>query len=94
MAALTQDDIRLMASFKLMVKRSLQKVVDLEALAHDPAYARTCLAEVEDAADSEEMLVAVLRLRQLLVPAPVAEPVKPAPEAAPAGPKYQFGARS
>ncbi len=59
---------QLMARFKLMVKRSLGESVDLEGLARDPAYARVRLAEIEEAALDEELLVMVLRLRDLFVP--------------------------
>lgn len=64
---------QLMARFKLMVKRTLSQTVDLERLGREPAYARERLAEIEEAALDEELLIMVLRLRDLLLPAP--EPV-------------------
>lgn len=60
---------QLLARFKLQVKRSLAETVDLEALTRDPAYARRRLSEIEEAADEEELLVMVLRLRNHLLPA-------------------------
>ena len=85
--------VRMLASFKLTVKKTLQKSVDLEALAKDVAYAKKCLAEVEDAAESVELLVLVMKLRELLVfnapePAPAAE------DASKETRDYKFGARS
>lgn len=71
---------QLLARFKLQVKRSLAETVDLEALTRDPAYARQRLAEIEEAADDEELLVMVLRLRDHLLPQ---SDVAPQPEAKP-----------
>ncbi|MGE5472109.1 MAG: hypothetical protein ACM3X0_15030 [Bacteroidota bacterium] len=73
------EKAQLMARFKLMVKRSLNQTVDLERLAREPAYARERLAEIEEAALDEELLVMVLRLRDLLLP--VVAPVEAAPAA-------------
>ncbi|MGE5490017.1 MAG: hypothetical protein ACM31P_01895 [Actinomycetota bacterium] len=77
------ETAQLLARFKLQVKRSLNQTVDLELLARDTDYARQRLAEIEEDALDEDLLVMVLRLRDLLVPAPVpvVEPV-PAPVAA------------
>lgn len=98
---------QLLARFKLQVKRTLGETVDLEALTRDPQYARQRLAEIEDAATEEDLLIMVLRLRDLLLPAapppellaettpPAAEPTPPA---APAPAKemrnYLLGARA
>lgn len=80
---------QLLARFKLQVKRSLAETVDLEALTRDPAYARQRLAEIEEAAADEELLVMVLRLRDHLLPAvdvtpqialPTQEPVAEPPD--------------
>ncbi len=65
------EKAQLMARFKLMVKRTLSQTVDLERLGREPAYARERLAEIEEAALDEELLIMVLRLRDLLLPAPV-----------------------
>ena len=70
---------RLLARFKLQVRRLLNQTVDLEKLARDSDYARLRLAEVEDQADDEELLVMVLRLRDLLCPQEVAPPPEPEP---------------
>ncbi|HZX30518.1 MAG TPA: hypothetical protein VFF03_04145 [Rhodocyclaceae bacterium] len=84
------ETAQLLARFKLQVKRSLNQTVDLELLARDTDYARQRLSEIEEDALDEDLLVMVLRLRDLLVPAPVpvvevaAVPViaaAPAPEA-------------
>lgn len=83
---------QLMARFKLMVKRSLGESVDLEGLARDPTYARVRLAEIEEAALDEELLVMVLRLRDLFVPvdAPSLAGADPARETR----NYKMGARA
>ncbi|QEL64859.1 hypothetical protein OTERR_13830 [Oryzomicrobium terrae] len=90
------ETARLLARFKLQVRRTLDQSVSLEQLAHDPDYAKARLAEIEDAAEDEELLVMVLRLRALLLPA-----VAPAPAVASTEPTpsqetrtYKFGARS
>ena len=67
------EKAQLMARFKLMVKRTLGQTVDLERLGREPTYARERLAEIEEDALDEELLMMVLRLRDLLLPAP--EPV-------------------
>ncbi len=90
------EKAQLMARFKLMVKRSLNQSVDLERLSREPAYARERLAEIEEAADDEELLVMVLRLRDWCVPdaasaAPAAEP--PSTGTRPTR-SYMLGARS
>lgn len=92
---------RLLARFKLQVRRLLNQPVDLEKLTRDPEYARLRLAEVEDLADDEELLVMVLRLRDLLCPLEVAPQPEPEPLAAVevVPPKattrdYRFGARA
>jgi hypothetical protein len=86
------EKAQLMARFKLMVKRLLNQSVDLERLSREPAYARERLAEIEEAAEDEDLLVMVLRLRDLCVPpsadsAPAVEPTRPTRS-------YTMGARS
>ena len=75
------ETAQLLARFKLQVKRSLGETVDLESLTRNPAYARQRLAEIEEAALDEELLVMVLRVRDVLLPvANVPEPaIEPAP---------------
>ena len=76
---------QLLARFKLQVKRTLAQSVDLEKLTRDPAYARQRLAEIEEDATDEGLLVMVLRLRDLLLP-PASPPVADTPPVAPAAP--------
>ena len=77
----TMEKAQLLARFKLQVKRSLGESVDLEALTRDPHYARQRLSEIEEAASEEDLLVMVLRLRDLLLPAPATPDTPPAPAA-------------
>ena len=98
------ETAQLLARFKLQVKRSLGETVDLENLSRNPAYARQRLAEIEEAALDEELLVMVLRVRDVLLPVEIiAKPaMAPAPMAASVAaepaPKetrnYLMGARS
>jgi hypothetical protein len=98
------ETAQLLARFKLQVKRSLGETVDLENLSRNPAYARQRLAEIEEAALDEELLVMVLRVRDVLLPVEIiAKPaMEPAPMAASVAaepaPKetrnYLMGARS
>lgn len=89
------ERVQLMARFKLMVKRLLNETVDLERLARDAAYARQRLAEIEEAAADEELLVMVLRLREWCVPdTPAAAAVAEAGAATRPTRSYVLGARS
>lgn len=87
---------QMLARFKLQVKRSLGETVDLERLAREPAYARQRLSEIEEAATEEDLLIMVLRLRDLLVPLELS--AAPAPVVAAEAPRetrsYLMGARS
>ena len=90
---------QMLARFKLQVKRSLGETVDLEKLAREPAYARQRLSEIEEAATEEDLLIMVLRLRDLLVPVELSTPVIAAPVAPEAAAvretrNYLMGARS
>lgn len=94
---------RLMARLKLQVRRQLNQSVDLARLSHDPDYMRQRLAELEDQAADEELLVLILRLRELLSPPePAALPAAQATQASgpdsaasrPAFRDYRFGARA
>lgn len=90
---------RLLARFKLQVRRLLNQAVDLEKLAKDPEYAQVRLAEIEEVADDEELLVTLVRLRTLLCPV-AAAPESPAPplgenpQTRAAARDYRFGARA
>lgn len=94
------ETAQLLARFKLQVKRALGQSVDLERLARDRAYARQRLSEIEEAAEDEDLLVMLLRIRDLVLPVEVAPATPPVVEAAPA-PKstketrnYLLGARA
>lgn len=92
---------QLLARFKLQVKRTLGETVNLERITRDPDYTRQRLAEIEEAAPDEELLVMVLRLRDhLLPPETVPQTPVPAPAPVPAASgaketrRYLMGARS
>lgn len=92
------EHARLLARFKLQVRRQLGQSVDLDRLVQDAEYARTRLAEIEDLADDEELLVMLLTLREQILPRSAANASAPPPEVA-VPPKtaesrnYKFGAR-
>jgi hypothetical protein len=96
------ETAQLLARFKLQVKRTLGQTVDLERLTREPLYARQRLNELEDAADDEELLVMVLRLRDLLLPVQTAINAASPPEPPPTEPlkrtsetrSYMKGARA
>lgn len=85
------EQLRLLARLKLQVRRELDQAVDLERMKREPQYALSRLAEIEESAADEELLVTVLRLREMLDLYP-ADPVPTAPPAV--GQRYLFGARS
>lgn len=82
----TMETAQRLARFKLQVKRTLGQTVDLERLTRDPGYARQRLAEIEEAAEDEELLVRLLQLRDLLLPAASAPSATPAAESTAAEP--------
>lgn len=87
---------RLLAKFKLAVRRQLNQSVNLERLRNEPDYAREQLAELEEQVDDEELLVLLLSLRERLVPQAVVIP--PAPVSTPRVPaeppkRYVLGVR-
>ena len=93
------EKAQLLARFKLQVKRRLGESVDLERLTREADYARQRLAEIEEAALDEELLVMVLRLRDALLPVAADKAAAPAPqpEATPVPREtrsYLMGARS
>lgn len=79
----TMELAQTLARFKLQVKRTLGESVDLERLSRDTAYARQRLSELEEMAEDEELLIMVLRVRELVVPAePFVAPANVPPQAA------------
>jgi len=82
---------RMLAKFKLQVRRDLNESIDLERLKNEPAYARQRLGEIEEAATDEELLVNLLLLRDRLALTREVNP--PRSPAVAAGGKYRFGAR-
>lgn len=103
MEASQNEKVRLMANLQLSAKRALRMSINLDYLANDPNYARICLAEIEAAADDEELLVMVVRLREILLARPDDKQAPRPPAAIPEAPKpapaeeirtYKFGARS
>lgn len=78
----TMETAQLLARFKLQVKRALGQTIDLERMTREADYARQRLAEIEEAAEDEQLLVLVLRLRDLLLPVVSAPPANPPAEAA------------
>lgn len=98
MSEIELETARLLARFKLQVRRGLDMAVDLTALVDDAAYADTLLRQVEDRADDEELLLLVIRLRERLraqrLPPPAAAPANDdAAKPQRAGRDYRFGAR-
>jgi len=86
------ETTQLLARFKLQVKRKLGQSVDLELLTRDPAYARQRLSELEELAEDEELLIMVLRMRDLLKPTPPVASENPAKT--PETRSYLHGARA
>jgi hypothetical protein len=62
------ETAQFLARFKLHVKRTLGQSVDLERLTRESGYARQRLSEIEEAAEDEDLLVMVLRARDLVLP--------------------------
>lgn len=92
---------RLLARFKVQLRRAHGRGVDLELLTADRDYADRLLGEIEALTDDEGLIVLCLQLRARLLrptvvsPAPSAVPVSP-PLAAVSAVKtrdYRFGAR-
>ena len=94
----TMETAQRLARFKLQVKRTLGQSVNLERLTRDPGYARQRLAEIEEAAEDEDLLVQLLQLRDLLLPAAAApatiEATEPAPRTTAPLRNYLQGARA
>ncbi|MGF1644107.1 MAG: hypothetical protein ACFCUJ_10710 [Thiotrichales bacterium] len=82
-----------LARFKLQVRRKLNQSIDLESMRSDLHYARQRLAEIEAMADDEELLVAVILLRERLFPDLRAEATSK-PETPATTEKYKYGPRS
>jgi hypothetical protein len=98
----TMELAQMLARFKLQVKRTLGETVDLERLSREPAYTRQRLSELEEMAEDEDLLIMVLRMRDMLLPADIAQVVATpaavvaAPAAAPQKEtrNYLMGARA
>ena len=82
---------RRLARFKLGVRRSLGESVNLDALRTDLDYRTRTLADIEERADDEDLLVSLLLVREMLdrrsdsdVTSDGTKPVR----------DYRFGARS
>lgn len=87
--------LRFLARLKLQVRRELDQFVDLDRLKNEPEYAKQRLSEIENATADEDLLVLVLRLREMLVPRqPVTPPAAPEPVRVSREQRYLFGARS
>lgn len=78
---------RLLARFKLNIKRHLDVSIDLNRLQEDPDYARKHFSLLEDQIQDEDLLVMLLDLRDRLLPK------SPALVAEAAGSRYRFGPR-
>lgn len=91
------ETIRLMARFKLGVKRQLNHSIKLDELQGDPTYACNQFQFLEDQIEDEELLVMMLTLRRILCPkgAALTKPasVPEAGSAAPAPDRYRLGVR-
>lgn len=90
-----QEMLKLLAQFRILLKKEKGLAVDFERLLAEPAYARGLLAQAEDS-DSELLVTLALSLHQklgLLKAPPAAVPI-PLPAAAVDPKKYKFGARS
>lgn len=91
---------RLLAKFKLSVRRQLDLSVNLERLQNEPDYAREQFATLEELIEDEELLVNLLTLRERLVPRALSvsatelEPPAPPAVSPPAQARYRFGPRS
>lgn len=85
------EQLRLLARLKLQVRRELNETVDLERMKRESQYAWSRLAEIEESTADEELLITVLRLREMLDLHPTdTAPATPAKTAQ----RYLFGARS
>lgn len=93
------DVLKMLAQFRILLKKTKNVQVDFEKFVADPAYARQVLAAAEDS-DNEVLVTLALGLRDKLglLAAPPAKPAaqpEPAPSAASSklGNKYFYGAR-
>ena len=95
-----QDLLKLLAQFRILLKKERTVQLDLERMMSDAGYARQALAQAEDS-ENETLVMLSLALREklgFLKAPPAAAPAKPAeeqkPEPAAQGTKYLYGARS
>jgi hypothetical protein len=96
-----QELLKMLAQFRILLKRAKGVQVDFEKIVADPAYARQVLGAAEDS-DNEVLVTLALGIRDKLgfLAEPTAKPAAPAPaEPAPSaaaaklGKKYFYGAR-
>jgi hypothetical protein len=89
-----QEMLKVLAQFRILLKKEKGVMVDFERLMADPAYARGVLAQAEDS-DNELLVTLALSLHQtlgLLQAPPAVAAARPATQVNPQ--KYKFGARS
>ena len=67
------ETARLLARFKLQVRRSLDRAVDLGRLTADPGYCARTLAEIGALAEDEELRTLLRKLCERLLAPPSAE---------------------
>jgi hypothetical protein len=87
------ETARLLARFKLQVRRSLDRAVDLGRLTADPVYCARTLAEIGAVAKDEELRTLLRKLCERLLAPPPAEQPAAAVEAAQGVRDHRFGAR-
>jgi hypothetical protein len=92
-----QEMLKLLAQFRILLKKEKGINVDFERLVDEPAYARELVKAGEDC-DNEVLVMLALQLHEKLglMSAPASTPAPaPAPAARAVSPeKYKFGARS
>jgi hypothetical protein len=91
-----QDLLKVLAQFRILLKKQTGFAADFERLMAEPAYAREVIAKAEDS-DNEVLAMLALTLHEKLglMKAPPPAPAAPARPASSVDPqKYKFGARS
>jgi hypothetical protein len=87
-----QEMLKLLAQFRILLKKEKGIHVDFERLAGDPAYARELVKAGEDC-DNEVLVMLALQLHEKLGLMAAPKPA-PVPAKAVSAEKYKFGARS
>jgi hypothetical protein len=87
--------LKLLAQFRILLKKEKGVAVDFERLMSDSAYARELVRAGEDS-DNEVLVMLALQLHEKLglMSAPVKAPAPVAAAKAVSPEKYKFGARS